>query len=168
MMNYSLSPDITKLILSYGKEILDSPGMEYEKTQKQHGRISCFEHSTAVAYVSVWLAVSMGINIDNRSLIRGALLHDYFLYDWHDYDKSHRLHGFVHARIALTNASRDFCLNDIEKDIIARHMFPLNITPPKYVESGIVCLADKLCAGLEVVSAVFPVPSPAVSIGRQL
>lgn len=84
------------------------------------------------------------IKINEKSLIRGALLHDYFLYDWHK--SEHRLHGFFHAKRALKNAESDFKLNDIEKNIIKRHMFPLNICPPKYRESWIVCLADKLCA----------------------
>ena len=30
------------------------------------------------------------------------------------------------------------------KDIIVKHMFPLNPTPPKYVESWIVTIADKM------------------------
>ena len=37
------------------------------------------------------------IKINEKSLIRGALLHDYFLYDWHKSDQGHRLHAFFHA-----------------------------------------------------------------------
>lgn len=83
----------------------------------------------------------------------GALLHDYFLYDWHVPDKSHRWHGFFHAGKALANASRDFTLGKIERDMIASHMFPLNITLPRYRESVILCIADKLCATEETVTA---------------
>ena len=87
------------------------------------------------------------IKVDKRSLVRGALLHDYFLYDWHDDDPSHRLHGFTHAERALKNASNDFALNDIEKDMIYCHMFPLNISRvPRYNESLILCVADKISA----------------------
>ena len=87
--------------------------------------------------------------IDRRSLIRGGLLHDYFLYDWHIYSKKHEWHGFTHAGCALSNSNRDFKLNGIEQDIIKKHMFPLNILPPAYLESAIVCMADKWCAMCE-------------------
>ena len=34
-------------------------------------------------------------------------------------------------------------MNPIVENCIERHMFPLNITPPKYKESWIVTMADK-------------------------
>ena len=81
-----------------------------------------------------------------KSLIIGALLHDYFLYDWHKERKGKHIHGFTHPAEALKNASEDFELNAVEADIIRKHMFPLNLKPPKYKESALVCLADKLSA----------------------
>ena len=79
-----------------------------------------------------------------------ALLHDYFLYDWHDKDPSHRLHGFTHPRRALENAAADWELTDRERDIILHHMFPLTPLPPRSREAWLVCLADKLCAVQEM------------------
>jgi hypothetical protein len=78
--------------------------------------------------------------------VRGALLHDYFLYDWHEKDGGHRLHGFRHPAFALYNASKDFSLNRKERNIIARHMFPLTVLPPRCLEAWIVCFVDKYCA----------------------
>ena len=46
----------------------------------QHGKTSCLEHSIAVAYNSFLMAEAMGTEYDRESLIRGGLLHDYFLY----------------------------------------------------------------------------------------
>ena len=89
--------------------------------------------------------------------MRGALLHDYFLYDWHQKDSSHRLHGFRHPKTALGNAQRDYHLNWKEKNIIARHMFPLIPVPPQCREAWIVCLADKWCALGETVEPMFHV-----------
>ena len=63
--------------------------------------MTCFDHSLAVAYLSLWIVLRLGLRLDLRSLVRGALLHDYFLYDWHEKDASHRWHGFHHARRAL-------------------------------------------------------------------
>ena len=48
----------------------------------QHGKTSCLEHSIAVAYNSFLMAEAMGTEYDRESLIRGGLLHDYFLYDF--------------------------------------------------------------------------------------
>ena len=84
--------------------------------------------------------------MDEASLVKGALLHDYFLYDWHENDASHRLHGFRHPGTALRNATRDYALNQREKNTIARHMFPLTPIPPQCREAWLVCLADKWCA----------------------
>lgn len=50
----------------------------------QHGDTSCLLHTIAVAYYSIKIAEFFGIKYKKRDLIRGALLHDYFLYDWHD------------------------------------------------------------------------------------
>lgn len=128
----------------YGSEIITSEEFLQEKNFSHHGNISVYEHSIQVARYSVFLADKMKKNIDRQSLIRGALLHDYYLYDWHIRDKSHRLHGLFHAKTSYNNASRDFDINQIEKDIILRHMFPLNLIPPKTQEGWLVCLADKI------------------------
>lgn len=139
-------------VIRYGSDILSSEKMQITKKNIQHRRVSVYEHSLGVALMSVYIIKRFNIDADIPSVVRGALLHDYFLYDWHKPDKSHRLHGFTHARCALKNASEDFPLNDVETDIILKHMFPLNISFPKYKESIIVSAADKICALLETLS----------------
>ena len=67
------------------------------------------------------------------------------------------LHGFRHPKTALGNAQRDYYLNWKEKNIIARHMFPLIPVPPQCREAWIVCLADKWCALGETVEPMFHV-----------
>lgn len=126
--------------------------MQAEKKFLHHGKISCYDHSLAVAYLSLWLAKKCRLRVDTQSLVRGALLHDYFLYDWRVPDKSHRLHGFFHPKAAWENASRDFSLNHREEDIIRKHMFPLTLYPPRYRESVLVVIADKICAVCELFS----------------
>jgi len=143
----------TELIEKSAHSIICSAGMQSEKQYIHHRNISCYEHSIGVAYMSICIALRLHLKVNMKSLIRGALLHDYFLYDWHEPDESHELHGFIHAGRALKNAERDFELNDIERDIISKHMFPLNPQPPKYVESVVVTVADKICATRELFSA---------------
>lgn len=142
---------ISEKTMAYGRDILLSDGMKNEKNFVQHGNFSCYDHSVNVAEKSIEIAKMIPLRIDEKSLVRGALLHDYFLYDWHT--GGDKLHGLHHAARALENAEKDFDLGDIERDIIKRHMFPLNIRPPKYRESWIVCLADKICAANEFFAA---------------
>lgn len=116
----------------------------------QHGGVTVYRHCVRVAVLSCRLADAFGWQVDRAALIRGALLHDYFLYDWHEKDDSHRLHGFTHPRTALRNACADWTLTDREQNIILRHMFPLTPVPPRCREGWLVCLADKLCAVQEM------------------
>lgn len=117
----------------------------------QHGITSVYQHSLAVAYYSCWLAEYFHIKVRKRELIRGALLHDYFLYDWHEKRKGSRFHGFTHPGCALRNADRDFVLTCVERDIIRKHMFPLTPIPPVHREGLLVCIADKVCSSYETI-----------------
>lgn len=134
--------------------LLEEKGrISLEKNFMQHGRCSVYRHSVAVARTGLDMAERLGIRIDAESLVRGALLHDYFLYDWHTgYPGPPCTHGFTHPFIALRKAGEDFALTRREKDIIARHMFPLVPIPPATREGWLVCLADKLCALHETLS----------------
>lgn len=115
----------------------------------QHGSCTTLQHVLGVAYLCLYIYDRYNIKCDRKSLLRAALLHDYFLYDWHDKAKWHRLHGFRHGKFALKNAIEDFDLSEIEKDGILHHMFPIT-APPKYIEGMIIMIADKICATYEM------------------
>ncbi|MDD2956091.1 MAG: phosphohydrolase [Oscillospiraceae bacterium] len=112
----------------------------------QHGSVTCLSHCLAVADVSFRWYCRLHLSGDVQSLVEGALLHDFFLYDWHQKGDRKGLHGFTHPRAAWENASRRFPLTPREKDIILRHMWPLTPVPPHTREGLLVCLADKYCA----------------------
>lgn len=154
------------LVQRCGADILASSGMQREKSYRQHGGMSCYDHSVLVACMSVRLARRFHLRVAQADMIRGALLHDYFLYDWHVPDPSHRLHGFTHAGCALRNAERDFDLTDVERDVIAKHMFPMNPHLPRCRESVLVTLADKLCASREVFAAALAPRGPGPADSR--
>lgn len=143
--------DYMEMIKFYGKEILENENFKKEKQFIQHGKVTVYEHSINVAIACLKIAKHTKIPVDQKALIRGALLHDYFLYDWHEKDKSHRLHGFTHATTALKNAMKDYKLSEIEKNMIYCHMFPLNLRIPKYRETTILCIADKIVATKETI-----------------
>ncbi len=114
-----------------------------------HGAVSVFDHAVSVAKLSDKINDRLRLHADRRALLRGALLHDYYLYDWHDCpDRSIlHLHGFYHPKVALENARRDFTLSDKEENIIRSHMWPLTIFHlPRCREAAIVCAADKICS----------------------
>ena len=135
-----------KEIRKHLSALMQEGPIEENKNYIQHGDVTVFNHCIAVAEYSCRIAEFLHLSVNRKVLIRGALLHDYFLYDWHEKDDSHKWHGFSHARTALKNAEKDFELGEIEQDVIQKHMFPLNLQPPKYKESALVCIADKLSA----------------------
>ena len=117
---------------------------------KQHFDTTCYEHSYNVALLSY--SICKKLNLDYVSATRAGMLHDLFLYDWRKRQKGRKgLHGFTHPKTSLQNASKNFNLNDKEKDIIIKHMWPLTLKFPKYKESFIVSLADKLCTYNETI-----------------
>ena len=142
---------VEALVWFYGADVLANCQMQSQQLFYQHGTVSVFDHSFAVACLGLYLVLLLGLRVDRRALVRGALLHDFFLYDWHVPDPSHRLHGFTHPRRALDNARREFPLSPVEREIIVRHMFPLTPLPPRCAEGAVVCAADKLCALCETV-----------------
>lgn len=135
----------------YAWDILHSKNFDNSKNNMQHGRVSVKEHSIQVARQSVAFAELLGIEHNRKDLVRGALLHDYFLYDWHDVDKEnpHRLHGCHHPARALRNAEEEYELTDRQREIIIKHMWPLTIIPPMCREAWVVTAADKYCSLLE-------------------
>ena len=88
---------ILKEIKDVLKELDEQGRMKYTQKYMQHSDISVYKHCISVAYTSVELADRLAWNVNRRELIRGALLHDYFLYDWHEKNAGHRFHGFIHA-----------------------------------------------------------------------
>ena len=85
----------------------------------QHGQVSTWEHCVRVAHASLAMARALQLRVSERELVRSALLHDYFLYDWHE--PGHVGH--------------------------ASHMWPLPPTRvPRSREAVLVCVADKWCS----------------------
>ncbi|MBO5095548.1 MAG: HD domain-containing protein [Bacilli bacterium] len=128
--------------------ILENEEFKKRKSFCHHGDITVYEHSLKVALMAYKISRFFK-NIDLNSLIIGALLHDFYFRDWQSYREKRpffKKHGFVHAKEALDNSEIHFpmLMNDRVRNIILRHMFPLNKIPPRYKEAWIVSIADKL------------------------
>ena len=140
-----------KLIDEYGYDIINDKSYQMQKNFIQHGSTTVFDHERGVTLYALMLASALRLKVDQKALVRGSLLHDYFLYDWHEKHAGHNLHGFTHAKRAMKNAAKDFNIIQKEQSMIYTHMFPLNLRIPKYKESIILCLADKIVATKETI-----------------
>jgi uncharacterized protein len=108
----------------------------------QHGKTSIYEHSIAVAKMCNKLSTFWKVK-NRTAMIRAALLHDFFLYDWHTEKKL--THGFTHPVTAAENARLYFCVSPKEYSLIRTHMWPFTLLhPPRYIEGWYICFFDKI------------------------
>lgn len=140
-----------RLLKENASDILHSENFQKTRHHIQHGTMPVYRHCLDVAKQSIQINKALGLGCSERDLIRGALLHDYFLYDWHDKNRENyqKLHGFYHPGIALKNARKEYHLTRREEDIIKKHMWPLTVVPPLCREAWVVTAADKYCSLLE-------------------
>lgn len=116
----------------------------------QHLDTSRLEHSVNVSYFSYRVCKKFGW--DYVSAARAGLLHDLYYYDWRYEKQPEGRHASAHPIVALRNARKLTEINDIEADAIVKHMWPMTIRFPRYKESYVVNIADKLCAAYEFTS----------------
>ena len=127
-------------------ELLSDRHVQEMKRFKQHGRVTTFDHCLHVANLSYSIDKWLFLHSDLRTLLTGAVLHDFFLYDWHE--SGHSMHGFTHPKAASKNARKYFSIDDKTGQVIESHMWPLTFKRfPRSREAWVVCLADK-CVSL--------------------
>lgn len=127
------------------RELMEDERVRQMENYIQHGHVSTYDHCRRVAECSCRLNRTLHLHADTDTLVRGAVLHDFYLYDWHEKDGgTHSWHGFIHAERARKNAEQQFHAGEQVQEVIRTHMWPLNITRvPKSREAWIVCLSDK-------------------------
>jgi len=135
------------------KSMIENPEVKKLENFNQHGNSNTLNHVCHVAYMSHRIQRRLNVkNVDEESMVRGALLHDYYMYDARDKSVNKFKHSFGHAKLGLDNAKASFDLNPREENIIYSHMWPLNITHiPRCREAWLVTAADKICAIRELV-----------------
>lgn len=107
-----------------------------------HHGTSRMIHSKRVSYYSYKICKTL--HLDYIAAARAGLLHDFFLSEKNINKKQRLKSTFVHPKKSLENSKKYFNINEKEKDIIISHMFPIYISIPKYIESWIVSIVDKI------------------------
>ena len=117
----------------YAGAILNDPRFQKLRSFEHHGPANTvYDHSLAVTRAAYRIACALHLSEEETaSVVRAALLHDFFGYDWHSerfrrfvrhYSGFRRLthmHGFIHGHIAAARAKRVFGLSDRECDALA-------------------------------------------------
>lgn len=115
-----------------------------------HHGISRLDHSLNVARITYNLTKFLKSN-KYVEVTRAALLHDFFQ------SNEIKSYSFLnHPLKSLENAENNFELTSLQKNIIASHMFPVARVLPKYKESILVSIVDKIVAIKEC--ALYKVP----------
>ena len=134
-----------KEFLSIVDELINNETVQEMKKYRQHYETSCFDHCYMVSYYCYLICKKY--NLDYVSATRAGMLHDLFLYDWRVRQPGRKgLHAFTHGKTACENACKLFDLNEKEKDIIIKHMWPVTTAFPKSIEGFILTFVDKYCA----------------------
>ncbi len=137
-----------KQYINIVKDILENSMVQQMKNYRQHYNVNCFDHCLYVSY-NLYL-ICKKKKLDYVSAARAGMLHDLFLYDWRKRENGRKgHHAFTHAKLSYENASKIFNLNDKEKDIILKHMWPITLAIPRYRESFLITYIDKYFACYE-------------------
>lgn len=131
------------------RPVLQHPAFIRLQNYTHHHYTTRYQHCLNVAWYSYRMSKRAHLNV--VSCTKGALLHDFYLYDPHlpDTKMQRRLHLHIHPRIALANAKTYFSVDAVMEDCIVHHMWPVDRERPLTREGKIVSRADKYCAALE-------------------
>lgn len=116
----------------------------------RHHDSTRLKHLLKVSYKSY--KVAKALKLDYVKVARAGLLHDYYIesvYDQKGIKDKVKLYTIAHPKEAVENAKRLFSLSEMEEDIIKTHMFPLDVKVPKYAESWVVNMVDKIVSTTE-------------------
>ena len=133
-------------------ELLSHEKLKLLNNYSQHYKCTRLKHSIDVSYYSFYIAKLL--KLDYISTAKAGLLHDLYFQEKVNFKENIKMLRH-HPKEALKNALEICDLNDVERDIIRRHMWLITLRPPKYRESYIVSFVDKYCAAKEFFGSVF-------------
>ena len=121
---------------------------------QMHRGSSCYIHSFRVAKRAVQIATSTKRKYNLKNILVGAILHDYYLYDWRTNKALLKKHGKRHPFVANENAKKDFDISPEISEIILSHMWPLTLKYyPHSREAKLVNYVDDITATKEALTS---------------
>lgn len=115
------------------------------KKYHHHREVSTHFHSVYVSYNVLKVCEKLSVQ-KKREIVRAALLHDFYLYEWYT-EKHDENHIYYHPKESVKNIEKYIgTLTPLQKNMILSHMFPTTKVMPKYAGSWILTLTDKRCA----------------------
>lgn len=133
--------------------LLNDEKIQKMKLVPMHRGSNCYFHSFKVAKKAIKHALRYK-KANLEVVLFGAILHDYYLYDWRVESEKKRHHLSRHPYIAAEYAKRDFGISDRVAKIIKSHMWPVNFKEfPNTLEAHILSISDKLVATLEAITS---------------
>ena len=118
-------------------DYINHPKVSEMKNYSHHG-INRYDHSYRVALHTYRITKLFHLNYESAT--KAAILHDFFLDEVENKNAIERLTD--HPDVDVSNAKKYFNINEMEEDIIKKHMFPITTSPPKYMEGWIVDFVD--------------------------
>ncbi len=134
--------------MKLAEPIIETPAYQRLKQYIQHGNVTTYQHCMDVAWKAFRMNRRLHMGADEQDLVTACLLHDYYLYDWHDHGD--HLHGYHHPAIAAQCAREDFHVSEDVQKAIRSHMWPLTLSKlPSGKIAWLLTMSDKICSANE-------------------
>ncbi len=137
-------------IKEYGKDILECKEYFQARHQVHHVKTSVAVHSILTAKMGLKICDRLhdrGIDVDERKVVRIALLHDLGMLGRSHRYKNNFECGYLHPLNSVAAAQRIWKdIDPASKNAIRSHMWPLSLYVPTSKEAFVLCLADKMAA----------------------
>ena len=140
------------------KDILGSDRYERAETIRHHNTSVAVHSRKTAEYgerICRWLK-RRGVRISEEDVVRACLLHDIGMTEQNVHETVSWKKAYLHPQKGEQIAKTEYRANEIQRNAIRRHMWPICIIPPKYKEGWVVVAADKCSSIWEIVHAVIP------------
>lgn len=119
--------------------------------QKHHMISSVGAHSYHVAWISLFLAQELHMDVNEEDLVQAALCHDLGIVGRDEKYENNRECCRQHPEDSAETA-RELLheLSEVDEDAIRHHMWPMNPGRPQTPEGWLITTADKIAAFMEI------------------
>lgn len=141
--------EIRRQVFSYGADIIKSDRFKKAKRVQHHINYNVAVHSVEVAMYALLIVRCLkkhhlAKRLDERDLVRAALLHDIGMTNDAVHGSPSYKKAFSHPREGFRIARDEFHLNKAQLKAIKYHMWPVGIIPPSNVIGWILTTADNM------------------------